>query len=322
MTKLLARQEAGETISADLRLLMHSAKKSYEKVKVELDALIAKGVMRYDKLWYFLPPGCVVFRSQCGVPMCVILNDCMDTVDPLGRASMQVRCHHIAGGENGMKGMQMHKMCYIRYFSGERNIAELEVYPLKYHADAEGIREGLIKRGREYASFAQNQPYHMQYNGKYYYDDGSIAHHVAMVEGRIMVDWRGFGRYPPGEDGFHGMVRRKQDGGWDELTDDEALICDPAVPGYSLTGNFFGKSFLCPVSQVAVILVCPFADQRDLPHQGGLLSTASVRSNGTNAPPSKSKSRGRTCQRRPLQRSRRKASREETASAIWWRFSM
>ena len=75
---------------------------------------------------------------------------------------------------------------YIRMFGGTQKINRLSAYPMMYHADPEGLKATLIKRGRKWASL--NGVYHVYYRGLAGRDGGetyiqyNVSHSCSAVQ--------------------------------------------------------------------------------------------------------------------------------------------
>lgn len=49
---------------------------------------------------------------------------------------------------NGIKVGPINEMCFIQHYVGEKKVTDLEFYPIQFNKNSEGIRNGLMRRGR------------------------------------------------------------------------------------------------------------------------------------------------------------------------------
>ncbi|KAK7030336.1 hypothetical protein VNI00_014193 [Paramarasmius palmivorus] len=81
----------------------------------------------------------------------------------------------------------------IKFFWGTIPVEELDVYPLKYHADPEGVRECVVKRGKKWVDLIGI--HHKEFDGIAAFKKnmcGTLRH---VVKGRIMIDRVSFKRF-------------------------------------------------------------------------------------------------------------------------------
>lgn len=85
-------------------------------------------------------------------------------------------------GKNfGMGSMEIE----VQEFTGPRNISSLGCYPLKYHKDAEKLKEQLIERGKKFVSLKGMQ-YRFHKGMAFYKKKRQII--KVNINGRVMVD--------------------------------------------------------------------------------------------------------------------------------------
>ena len=236
-------EENKDKLSREFGLLMHWAKELYNSTKQDLDARIAKGQITYSLLWAFFKPDAELFAlsSRSGVPLSGRYETSYE-IEYKGKRMLQVTYRYINFDEDNHFG-ESEGDFRIEYFSHDKKIKDLEIYPLEYHADPESMRDRLIERGRKFAALAASSTkfQHKHYAGISYQLNEELKYELRHIETRIIIDAHSFTRYPPGKQlppdvnsWTNGTVE------WNELEPDEHLICSPFAPAYLLDSNAFG----------------------------------------------------------------------------------
>ncbi|OTA92418.1 hypothetical protein M434DRAFT_31802 [Hypoxylon sp. CO27-5] len=138
----------------------------------------------------------------------------------------------------------------VEPYVGFRALTDLPIMPLKYHPDRESIKQDLVSRGLRYRDLAIGR-HHMSFKGI-----ASLIREVTkkgyirpvqqrfFVGGRIMVDSTTFYEtWPSKQASFDSSAKifRTELNQHIQMTDDELLICDDEVKGYSLNEMRWGS---------------------------------------------------------------------------------
>jgi len=153
------------------------------------------GTITYSLLWALYKPNTIAFTPTYGNkddPRCFKVDDCWETEDYFHgkRCNIEGRYLEYDGKVFGFADYFLR----IPNFKGHKKITSLPAYPLKYHKNAETLRDELIERGKKFIAL-QGMNYRFQ-NGLGYQ---KIKHSVAKINinGRVMVDPAIFRRINP-----------------------------------------------------------------------------------------------------------------------------
>ncbi|KAH8751644.1 hypothetical protein F5883DRAFT_577668 [Diaporthe sp. PMI_573] len=229
-------------LSPDLELLIHWAKRYEDSVVEELDAVVNKGKIRFDLLWAFFEPGTKLYL-QCphtDAPMCVTFQSGEQTTDNHNETCFSVTSHYVSRSKDGKPGYTLKKIL-VPYFWGEKDIKDLNIYPLSYHANEEELRRELIERGRKYARLMKDPYSHKMFTGRTFFINAQNEAVVRFADSRIMVDSDSFVKYPPGRHRVPNVMCFQHDMTWDNLDDKNLLICSATAYAYILHLRHFAE---------------------------------------------------------------------------------
>ena len=82
----------------------------------------------------------------------------------------------------------------VEAFKGPKPISSLNCYPLKYHKDADALREKLIERGRKFVSL-KDMNYRFHKGMAFYKKKRQVV--KVNISGRVMIDPAGHRRINP-----------------------------------------------------------------------------------------------------------------------------
>ncbi|KAK0441848.1 P-loop containing nucleoside triphosphate hydrolase protein [Armillaria borealis] len=137
----------------------------------------------------------------------------------------------------------------IKFFSGSKAIQDLEVYPLVFHPEAEALREHAIARGKKFAGFKEPSYKEVQSGPaltkvvepqpltKVSDSEVKEERQKVSVYGRVMIDPVAFRLFEPNTK-YNTVVRKGMDR--DLLTDEQYMICNPVVLGFSFGTKMWG----------------------------------------------------------------------------------
>ncbi|KAK7681611.1 hypothetical protein QCA50_015344 [Cerrena zonata] len=123
----------------------------------------------------------------------------------------------------------------IREFEGVSKIEDLDTYPFHYHADYPRLRERIIGRGIRYATMTG---YHYgQISGQAIRETANERVERFHVNGRVVIDPVAFRLFQP-DCSFNTHVHQALPRG--NLTEEQLLICNPVLYGFSLSTKTWG----------------------------------------------------------------------------------
>ncbi|KAH9889148.1 P-loop containing nucleoside triphosphate hydrolase protein [Xylariomycetidae sp. FL2044] len=205
-----------------------------------LESLLQKDEITYDLLWAIFPPHEELFEDENTLKEYQVSKLEHGTYEEnwKGERYYQVRnsiLHH--DGDIFGWGPIFTK---IPHFDGSQKISSLPIHPLRFHPKREDIRSRVLERGRKYVSLLQ--PTCMEYEGLGAYSELVVDQREYRrfgATGRIMVDPFSF-RYQQPRDLLllRPVVMRSAE--LAKLTDDELIMCNHRMLGFSLTAKRWG----------------------------------------------------------------------------------
>lgn len=228
-----------ESLSEDFELLIYWAEKYYNSVQADLDAVEKRDKIRFNLLWAFFKPKSVLFSrdTHLGVPLCATYISGLEKTDKHGQPFFEIVSLSLGRAVNG-KPEYTRRTISIPYFWGEKEIQDVEAYPLEHHADKERIREKLIRRGHKYVGLSKAEFTHLAFDGTCFFINAKNEEETQYDNHRIIVDAWAFNKFAPA---MHPVLKTVPfDKEWNNLGPDELLICNPTVFGYVLHIRRFG----------------------------------------------------------------------------------
>ncbi|KAH8745537.1 hypothetical protein F5883DRAFT_529493 [Diaporthe sp. PMI_573] len=144
-----------------------------------------------------------------------------------------VTSHYVSRSKDGKPGYTLKKIL-IPYFWGEKDIKDLNIYPLSYHANEEELRRELIERGRKYARLTKDPYSHKMFTGRTFFINAQNEAVVWFADFCIMVDPDSFVKRPAGKHRVPNVMCFQHDMTWDNLGDNNLLICSATTYAYIL----------------------------------------------------------------------------------------
>ncbi|KAF8882735.1 P-loop containing nucleoside triphosphate hydrolase protein [Gymnopilus junonius] len=193
------RTEQEKNMLISVNLLNSTIASDYRLTLATIERLTAHGEITFDLLYAILVPRSLMV-TKCaitGLPRLFELTSWIRTAvegKPVYQLTLQSvdlvdrpLTHSVVVGK-------VQTIVYLRPVGGTVKINTLDAYPLKFHADPEGLKESLLKRGKKWVSLIG--VHHKQFDGlaAIKSQDKLLKHNV---RGRIMVDRATFRRLNP-----------------------------------------------------------------------------------------------------------------------------
>ncbi|KAJ3957198.1 hypothetical protein N0V92_006230 [Colletotrichum tropicale] len=155
LDKARSAEPRDEELISDLAEAVKFAEDDHAPNIANLEPLFAAGEITWDLLWAIFPPNILVHRYHRFTEQDQVLK--LRAISQHKRRDKsrfwQLACHIVA--DDGIKfGLASEPMyTVIEEFTGARKIADLRVFPLKYHEKASEIRAQAVSRGKQIAEF-------------------------------------------------------------------------------------------------------------------------------------------------------------------------
>ena len=130
---------------AHVQLLYKTIKGDLQDTQRRLDDLIAHGLISFDLLWTIFNPGDLIFQTNGRHPELYRLKTITVSERYVSLTADYVDWNGSIFGYDTTTFS-------ISEYEGNRRITNLSVYPLIYHADEEGLKERLLKRGKNFVA--------------------------------------------------------------------------------------------------------------------------------------------------------------------------
>ncbi|KAI1298552.1 P-loop containing nucleoside triphosphate hydrolase protein [Xylaria venustula] len=239
---------------SQLNLLLSWIHKQFKADIEAYDACIAGGVkaIAYAHLWTLFPPNSIIHSEVFEQHQAfMVLSSWYD--DGEVSAFVIIAYHKDWDGES--LG-QRKKILRISKYQGNCDLRSLGARPLDLHHDAKHLREYLLARGRKFEIYIGQ--HYMRYDGL----AGKAmktGYTRISIQGRIMIDCKTYHRLDPNDrfrvmpDALSGAPRRgkkrSMDGG-EKISDDDAIIMNATVRGYSFKAKRFLEFLVDKISPI------------------------------------------------------------------------
>ncbi|KAF2963821.1 hypothetical protein GQX73_g9767 [Xylaria multiplex] len=197
-------------------------------------------LVEYHALWEVILPGQLIYTSQAGTHRVLKLKAIVR-----GSDCLWLRLEKIING--GTLFGYAEAEIRIPEYSGSQPLNHLHAFPLQYHPEQGDIRKALIARGKKYSPT-------------------DLVHGDGLrdinVDGRIMVDCAKFARVTPTFKPNISRIKAEvldheglptlkwKEGAVQGLSDDELLLCDHVIPGFSFDDNMWCSFKLDHIQEV------------------------------------------------------------------------
>jgi hypothetical protein len=221
--------------------------------------LLEHGEITFSLLWALFQPNTHIFTVYDGSdqPRCLIYDSGELKSSLLGEKRFELDCRYL--GYNGKVFGEVATTLSIPEFCSTRKITSLNAFPLTYHETEAEMRQDLIRNGRKFMSLGGIHHYDCEGFGYFQTDEGPLKF---STKGRIMVDAIAFKNANPNygkpqveetsHRGFYTIdfdaerKKMQQDKVKSngivpkEMREEELLICNPTVLGFSLANKQWG----------------------------------------------------------------------------------
>ncbi|KAG6835827.1 hypothetical protein H0H93_014300 [Arthromyces matolae] len=183
------KTERDNHILSSINLLLSTISTDYRTTLASINRLTAHNEITFDVLYAILVPR-TLFVATCAITgnprLFKLASATRTTID--GKPVFQLCCESYDLVDKLTQTASIGKvqtMILLHSFKGTVKIHDLDIYPLKYHPNPEGLREALLRRGKKWVGL--NGIHHMQYDGiAAFKKGGRVTKHN--VNGRIMID--------------------------------------------------------------------------------------------------------------------------------------
>ena len=224
---------------AQLDMLVDWIKKRFEQEINASERCLSGDLksMSYDKLWTLFPPGTIAYMKLHGEDRAFRVRQTWydDDDDDNSEQGMNLSMEYVDydGETLGTRRISG----FIRKYHGSQQLSELSVMPLDLTDDAPEARKKLLERGRKFERYVGQ--HFLQYDGiafKLGFNGGYVRF---SVNGRVMIDCKTHHRLEA--NGSFNVLKFEDRTDEDDrkLSDEEALLANPRVRGYSFSVKKF-----------------------------------------------------------------------------------
>ncbi|CAI0653250.1 unnamed protein product [Colletotrichum noveboracense] len=206
-----------------------------------LEPLLAAGEITWELLWAIFAPNVLIYRYHRLVEQDQILQ--LRSIKQFKRRDKTrvwcLDCRIVA--DDGVKfGLASEPFAMlIDEFTGARKIADLRIFPLKYHKNKEEICAKALVRGRRFAGL--HEPRVMETSGPAMFENRTTRWEPYPIKfashGRMIIDPAGFRSVNPNISFMpevHAGLSREN------LTEEELIICTPVALGFCFGNSKWG----------------------------------------------------------------------------------
>ncbi|KAK3397445.1 P-loop containing nucleoside triphosphate hydrolase protein [Sordaria brevicollis] len=238
-------------------LLMDWIKNHFESEIAAYEKCVSGEVraISYENAWTLLPPDTLVHCKILDQDRAFRVRRYYDEYDEHGNlAGMTVSCRYVDFDGEDVGTLKTHLT--FRKYTGVVQLSELDIIPLHLHEDGEAIRQSLLARGRKWEKHLGQ--HYVQYNGLAVIKKEMQGYARFGVNGRVMIDCATFHRLAAD----HSFVVKKLPSSkptvpslssvqfasetkeFESLTDEQAILTNATVRGYSFTNKRFLEFFV------------------------------------------------------------------------------
>lgn len=244
-------------------LLMDWIKKHFESEIAAYERCISGEVraISYEYAWTLLPPDTIVHCKILDQDRAFRVRRYYDEWDEhANHVGMTLSCRYIDFDGEDIGTLKSHLT--FRKYTGVVQLSELDIVPLHLHEDAEKIRETLLARGRKWEKHLGQ--HYVQYNGLAVIKKDMQGYARFGVNGRVMIDCATFHRLAadhsfvvkklpsskPKAPSLSSIQFASETKEYEPLTDEQAMMTNATVRGYSFTNKRFLEFFVDKLSPI------------------------------------------------------------------------
>lgn len=244
-----AKSDPDKELMEDIATSLDFLEEEFASTVANLDSLLKHGDITYDLLWAIFPPQVQIFTDDniMREPQALkfAAGSYQDTQEESYFAITAKLIHH--DGQDFGWGSTLLK---IPAFDGAKKVANLPVYPLRYHAEPARMRESLLERGRKYVALLE--PLCREYRDLAVHTESNMGEEVEKrfnATGRIMVDPPAFRAQNPSSR-LARMPWVPETIHADTLSDDDVVVCNHRILGFSFSQKKWGSFAVSKMSDV------------------------------------------------------------------------
>lgn len=238
-------------------LLMDWIKNHFESEIAAYEKCISGEVraISYENAWTLLPPDTIVHCKILDQDRAYRVRRYYDEYDEHGNlVGMTLSCRYVDFDGENVGTLKSHLT--FRKYTGVVQLSELDIIPIHLHEDAEGIRKTLLARGRKWEKHLGQ--HYVQYNGIAVIKKEMQGYARFGVNGRVMIDCATFHRLAadhsfvvkklpsskPKAPSLSSVQFTSETKEYEPLTDEQAMLTNATVRGYSFTNKRFLEFFV------------------------------------------------------------------------------
>ena len=247
---------------AQLKLLLDWINKHFELDIAAYERCVSAEDVKaipFDHLWTLFPPGKIVHCKLLEQNRAFRISRYWDEYDEHNQIcglNLSVKFIDFDGDNLGTRKTHL----YVAKYAGTQEISELCVSPLDLLEDADEVRAGLLERGRKFESFLGQ--HFLQYNA-IAVKKKDMGYGRINVSGRVMIDCKTYHRLDPNDsfvvtklESAVAAEKKKRRAAnaendfvtdepvFEKLTDEEAMLTNATVRGYSFSQKLFLEFFV------------------------------------------------------------------------------
>ncbi|CAI7655887.1 unnamed protein product [Penicillium glandicola] len=239
----------------DIGTALRFVEEDYASTIVSLKSLLEERQITWDLLWTIFPPREVIIAPRFGTlceEQALNLNNSNYSArandQPYFSASGQIIKHD--GRDFGTATVQLE----IDKYEGARTIGSLSFFPIKHHDQESTVRERLIARGNKFIALLE-KPACRDYTitnavKEVVRPDRELMPEKFSALGRTMIDPPGYYFHNTGSELNSPLVYAENELNPDGLSDDQLLICDSCINGFSFAQKVWCQLAVRALSEV------------------------------------------------------------------------
>ena len=149
---VLPKESQDDNLIFELDAALTFLSEEFASERPRIDGLKQNGEITFDSLWAILPPNELLFTiDELSEPrVCRLLYSHVVEKDRVSLDEVYLAIIYNSVDYNGHVFGTTHPLALkIEVFPGSKKIAELEVFPLRFHPKREEVRQRLIERGQK-----------------------------------------------------------------------------------------------------------------------------------------------------------------------------